>query len=80
MAFLENGAVLILAPMTVRTIRPTPRKQYATDDSAEIGPVIPGEVEFAVRRLIVNPDGSEWWYTPYGTRVKRADTKIVGGV
>ena len=79
-AFTSGGAAMILAPMTVRSTRPTPRKQYASDDSAEIGPVIPGGTEFAVRRLIVNADGTEWWYTPYGTRVKRADTKIVGGL
>lgn len=75
---LANGAVMIRAGLIVEAIRDTPRKMYATTASDDIGPVIGKGQDFPVQYLIENADGSQWWYTEWGTRVKKADTKIVG--
>lgn len=76
---LGNGAVLIHSPLTVKTTKVTPRLLYAGGND-KVGDDIPAGAEFAVRRLIINPDGSMYWYTPYATRVRYEDTEIVGGL
>lgn len=74
---LSNGATLLLSPLTVEAVKDTPRLQYAAN-GAKIGPDIKEGETFPVRRLIINPDGSQYWYTRYATRVRYQDTKIVG--
>ena len=76
---LDNGAVLIHSPLTVKAKKSTPRLLYA-GGSTPVGEDIPAGAEFAVRRLIINADGSMYWYTPYATRVRYEDTEIVGGL
>ena len=50
---------------------------YADAKSQKIGPDInPGE-PFGVDYLVLNADGSRYWYTPYGTRISYDDTEIV---
>lgn len=74
---LSNGSVMYRADLYVKSVRDTPRKMYADDGSADIGPTIAKGTEFPVEYLIENPDGSQWWYTTWGTRVRKADTTIV---
>lgn len=76
---LDNGSVLIHSPLTVKTTRPTPRLLYAGGDD-RVGPDIPAGSDFVVQRLIINKDGSMYWYTPYATRVRYEDTRIIGSV
>lgn len=76
---LDNGAVLLHSPLTVRARKATPRLLYAGGDG-RVGPDIPAGSEFVVQRLIINGDGSMYWYTPYATRVRYEDTEIVGSV
>lgn len=72
---LANGAQLVLADYMVKAIRETPRLRYAALDAEHIGPPIATGVRFAVQYLVINPDGSLFYYTPYGTRVAYEDIK-----
>ena len=75
---LDNGAVLILAPLTVEAVNDTARLQTAWAGGKPIGPKIGKGEQFAVRRLIINADKSMYWYTKFATRVRYEDTKIIG--
>ena len=77
---LDNGAVLIHSPLTVETTKATPRLQTAWSGSEKVGEDIPSGASFVVQRLIINGDGSRYWYTPYATRVRYEDTRSIGSV
>lgn len=76
---LKNGASLIPVPddTQVRATRPTRRLQYATEGAEDIGPIIAAGERFTVTHLIVNPDGSLYWLSPWDTRIRFEDTSPV---
>jgi hypothetical protein len=53
-----------------------PRLKYA-GGTARVGPDINQGERFLTDYIIVNNDGSLYWYTPYGTRVRYDDTKVI---
>lgn len=73
----DGGSTLVRADLIVKTTKATPRLMYADASSERIGPDIGAGSEFAVDYIVLNPDGSRFWYTPWGTRVKYEDTTIV---
>lgn len=74
LVFLDNKSVLVRVNAQVTAKRATKRLKYAAKGSVEVGPVIPEGAEFVVDYLIINPDGSQYWYTPWSTRVAYEDT------
>ena len=75
---LNNGAEMFRTDWIVRATKQTPRRKYATTDSASIGPEIGKGEQFGVDYLILNKDGSKYLYTPWHTRVAFDDVEIVG--
>ena len=73
---LANGAVLVRADVVVEAVRDTPRLKCA-GGSAKVGPDIAKGTQFATDYLIVNNDGSLYWYTPWATRVRYEDTRVI---
>lgn len=74
---LANGAVMVRANATVEATAETPRLKWATPTSPHIGPTVPKGAQFAVDYLIINPDQSLYWYTPWATRIRYEDTAII---
>lgn len=74
---LDNRSVLVKADVVVRATKETPRLRYATPASEHIGPLIGKGETFSVDYLIVNPDQTLYWYSPWGTRIHFEDTEIV---
>ena len=72
-----GGSTLVRADLIVKATKSTPRLMYADAKSERIGPDINAGEQFGVDYLVLNPDGSRYWYTSYGTRVKYEDTEIV---
>lgn len=75
---LNNGSELIRATWRVKAAKATPRLRYAAKGSAHIGETIPAGTEFPTAYLIVNPDGSRYFYTPWATRVRWDDVEVLG--
>lgn len=73
----DGKSVLVRADLVVKAIKATPRLMYASADSERIGPDIPVGETFSVDYVVLNPDGSRYWYTPWGTRVRYEDTEII---
>lgn len=73
----EGGSTFVRADLVVKATKATPRLQYASKGSAKIGPDIGAGETFTVDYLILNPDGSLYWYTPWATRVAYEDTEII---
>lgn len=73
----SGGSTFVRADLVVKATKDTPRKKYATADSVPVGPPIKAGEEFSVDYVVLNPDGSRYWYTPWGTRVAYEDTEIV---
>lgn len=75
---LANGAQLFRVDgMTVRAVRDTPRLKWATKGGPKIGPDVPKGATFEVTYLIVNADGSLYWYSPWATRFVFEDVEPV---
>jgi hypothetical protein len=72
----EGGAVFVRADVVVEATKQTPRLKYA-GGTAKVGPDINQGERFLTDYIIVNNDGSLYWYTPYGTRVRYDDTKVI---
>lgn len=72
----DGGAIFVRADVIVEAVKDTPRLKYA-GGSAKVGPDIRKGDRFAVDYLIVNNDQSLYWYTPWATRVRYADTRVV---
>jgi hypothetical protein len=70
---LPNGAQLIRVDHTVKAVTDTPRLKWASKDSPKIGPDVKAGELFDVAYLIVNADGSLYWYSPWATRFKFDD-------
>lgn len=70
---LPNGAQLIRVDHTVKAIRDTPRLKWASPDSPAIGPDVKAGELFDVQYLVLNADGSLYWYSPWATRFAFAD-------
>jgi hypothetical protein len=70
---LPNGAQLIRVDHTVLALRDTPRLKWASPQSPSIGADVPGGELFDVQYLIINPDGSLYWYSPWATRFRFED-------
>lgn len=71
-----GGAIFVRADVIVETIRDTPRLKYA-GGTAKVGPDVKSGEQFATDYLIINDDKSLYWYTPWATRIRYEDTKIV---
>lgn len=76
LVLLSNGAVLTRLDAVVEAVRDTPRLKYA-GGAARVGPDIPAGSQFVTDYLILNGDGGLYWYTPWATRVRYEDTKII---
>lgn len=74
---LDNGAQMVRVDLSVRATTATPRRKWAHAQSPKIGPDIRKGEEFKVDYLIINADGSLYWYTPWATRVALADTEPI---
>ena len=61
----------------VKAKRTVPRRQTAEDDALTIGQDIEKGLEFAVSWLFQTDDGTDWYVTPYWTRVKVSDTERI---
>lgn len=70
---LPNGAQLIRVDHTVKALRDTPRLKWASKDSPKVGPEVKAGDLFDVAYLIVNADGSLYWYSPWATRFRFDD-------
>ncbi len=64
-----NGRVYLMVTDQYRTVKVTPRYQYADITSARVGPDIPVGEDFNVAFITEDNDGRWWGLTPYGTRV-----------
>ena len=73
----DGKSTLIRANLVVKTTKATPRLMYADTGSERIGPDIAAGETFSVDYVVLNPDGSRYWYTPWATRVKYDDTEII---
>lgn len=74
----EGGAIFVRADVIVEALRDTPRLKYA-GGTAKVGPDIRKGERFATDYLIINNDGSLYWYTRWGTRVRYDDTRVIEG-
>lgn len=72
----DGGAIFVRADVIVEAVRDTPRLKYA-GGSARVGPDVLKGQRFAVDYLIVNNDMSLYWLTPWSTRIKYEDTRII---
>lgn len=72
----DNGALFVRADLEVEAVRDTPRLKYA-GGSAKVGPDVRKGQRFAVDYLIVNDDKSLYWYTPWATRIRYEDTRVI---
>lgn len=72
----DGGAMFVRADVVVEAVKDTPRLKYA-GGAARVGPDIRKGDRFAVDYLIVNNDQSLYWYTPWATRVKYDDTRVI---
>jgi hypothetical protein len=70
---LPNGAQMVRVDHTVKAVKNTPRLQYADPASPRVGPDVPAGSLFDVRYLIINTDGSLYWYSPWATRFRFED-------
>ena len=61
-------AQLIRVDYDVKAVRDTPRLQYAENGSAKVGPDVKAGSVFGVTYLILNADGTKFWYSAYATR------------
>jgi len=68
----NNAVWLVLTPTRWKALKQTPRKEYATDDAAEVGaPVDKGDTITAVYS-VANAEGETWFVSRAGSRM-RAD-------
>ena len=74
----SGGAVFVRADVVAEATVDTPRLKYAGGD-ARVGPDIPKGTRFGTDYLIVNNDGSMYWLTPWSTRVRYEDTRVIEG-
>lgn len=74
----DGGAVFVRADVIVEATKDTPRLKYA-GGSAKVGPDIKKGERFATDYLIINNDGSLYWLTPWATRVRYGDTRVIEG-
>lgn len=78
LVLLNNGATLVRVDAVVETIRNTPRLKYA-GGSALVGPDLPKGERFLTDYLVILESGDMYWYTPWATRVRYEDTRIIEG-
>lgn len=72
----EGGAIFVRADVVVEATKDTPRLKYA-GGAAKVGPDVRKGERFAVDYIIVNNDQSLYWYTPWATRVRYEDTRVI---
>ena len=72
----DGGAIFVRADLVVEATRDTPRLKYA-GGSAKVGPDVKKGERFGVSYLIVNDDKSLYWYTPWATRIRYEDTRVI---
>lgn len=72
----DGGALFVRADLEVEAVRDTPRLKYA-GGSARVGPDVLKGQRFAVDYLCVNDDKSLYWYTPWATRIRYEDTRVI---
>ena len=70
--------MFVRADVVVEATVDTPRLKYAGGD-VRVGPDIPKGTRFGTDYLIVNNDGSMYWLTPWSTRVRYEDTRVIEG-
>lgn len=73
---LANGAQLVRTDLTVKALRDTPRLRWADPKGPHIGPNVKQGERFAVQYLIIQPDNTLFWYSPYATRFLFSDTEV----
>lgn len=76
LVLLNNGATLVRVDAVVETISETPRLKYA-GGTAIVGPPIPKGERFLTDYLVILENGDKYWYTPWATRIRYDDTKII---
>lgn len=72
----DGGALFVRADLEVEAVRDTPRLKYAGGD-ARVGPDVLKGQRFSVDYLIVNNDGSLYWLTPWASRIRYDDTRVI---
>lgn len=72
-----DGTPAYFVADTVEAIRETPRLQYAYEGAPILNAPIKKGESFRVDWVFGADDGELYYYTPFGTRVKVADTKRV---
>lgn len=72
----DGGAIFVRADVIVEAVRDTPRLKYA-GGAAKVGPDIRKGERYAVDYLIINNDQSLYWLTPWSTRTRYEDTKVI---
>lgn len=72
----DGGAIFVRADVIVEAVRDTPRLKYA-GGTAKVGPDVLKGQRFATDYLVVNNDMSLYWLTPWSTRIRYEDTRII---
>lgn len=72
-----GGSRAVMVTDQYRTIRATPRLQYADRASARIGPDIPAGSDFNIAYVLTDNAGKDWGLSPYGSRIDLADCERI---
>lgn len=72
-----EGTTFIAVRDQVVAIRDTPRYQRANPDGPRIGPDIKAGEDFNAAWIFAADDGELWYLTPFWTRVRVRDTKLI---
>lgn len=72
----DGGAIFVRADVTVEAVRDTPRLKYA-GGAAKVGPDIRKGERFSCDYVVINNDNSIYVYTPWATRVRYEDTRVI---